>query len=145
MRLLLTSLNIFWEISAFIPQLRLKKMMVAQTTEKKSQIWDLKKLENNSEFEKIICFMVHFGGKNSNFLRNLRCEKISAMAAPRKHVFFCANVKRTVNHFTITRSDQCRSGNRNVVNPRCVFLDVSFFHLVASIGLWPVALTIVNV
>ena len=53
-------------ISAFIPNLRFEK-----------------KLEDEFEFEKTFILVAQFGEKNSNLMRNLRFEKISALVAPR--------------------------------------------------------------
>ena len=53
-------------------------MLVAHTFEKNLRF--KKKLEDNSESEK--CLVEQFGDKNSNFLKNLRFEKISAFVAP---------------------------------------------------------------
>ena len=53
-------------------------MLVAHTFEKNLRLE--KKLEDEFEFERTF---IWFGKKNSNFLRNLRFEIISALVAPR--------------------------------------------------------------
>ena len=60
-------------------------MVVAHTFEKNLRFH--KKLEDNSEFEGK-CLVEQFGDKNSNFLRNLRFEKISAFVAPWPGILF---------------------------------------------------------
>ena len=74
LRLLFTSLNMFWTISALILSRDWKDVCDTHIWEQ-SQIFEIKKLGDNSEFEKKCVWWHILVKKNWNFLRNLISRK----------------------------------------------------------------------
>ena len=99
----------------------------------KSQIWE--KLADEFEFEKTFIWWHTLVKKNSNFLRNLRFEKISALVAPRPDD---ANNNTTESRLVPEQTQSCRSLTLLPTNKRYEFCIYSHsVHLKSTIWQQP--------